>query len=725
MIRYISYLIVILTFSTSFIITNNGHKKNSLKRTNPLLQKSALPYEAPPFKEISNEDFMPALEEGMRLQIQEINKIADNPISPTFQNTIIALEKSGRLLDRVNNIFSLFTGANTNAVLQKIQEEEAPKQAAHADAIHFNSKLFKRIETIYNIRKALKLDQESTKLVEYYYQQFVLAGANLSDVDKINLKRLNEKEASLTAKFSNQLLAATKNGAVVINDVSELQGLSQGDLDALAQNAKAKNLPGKWLISLQNTTQQPLLQSLSISATREKLFNASYLRAERNDSNDTRQTISQIAKLRAEKAKLIGFPNFASLALQDQMAKTPDAVDQFFAKLVPAATAKAALEAREIQEIIGKESSRNLNGMKQTSDSAENTNLKLQPWDWNYYAEKLRKQKYDLNEAEIKPYFELNNVLENGVFYAANLLYGLTFKERHDIPIYQNEVRVFEVLDKDNSTIGLFYGDYYKRDNKSGGAWMNNLVGQSKLLGTKPVIYNICNFTKPAKGQPALLSFDDVTTMFHEFGHALHGFFSNEKYQSISGTNVARDFVEFPSQFNEHWALYPTILHHYARHYKTHELMPQSLADKIKKAATFNQGYRLTELLSAAALDMQWHKISAEEEFKDVDQFETAALMKTGLNLAAVPTRYRSSYFLHIWSNGYAAGYYAYLWTEMLDDDAFDWFKKNGGLTIANGQRFRDMILSRGNTEDYNIMFHQFTGHAPNIEPMEESRGLR
>lgn len=681
---------------------------DSLLPSNPFLEASRLPYQAPAFDKIKDADFQPALEEGMKQQLVEIEKIANNPDTPSFENTLVAMEKSGGMFTRVYNVFSLLTGANTNPELQKVQEAEAPKQAAHQDAIRLNAKLFKRIETIYNNRLNLKLDAESLRLIEVVYQQFVLAGARLSDTDKASLKKLNEQEASLSAKFTNQLLAATKAGAFIADDTLSLAGLSQGDLDAAAQSAKANKLTGKWMVPLQNTTQQPMLQSLTNRDTREKLFRASWERAEKSDSNDTRSTIVQIAKIRAHKAKLLGFPNYATWALQDQMAKTPAAVEHFFANLVASATAKAQKEGADIQVLIDKQKG----------------GFKLQPWDWNFYAEQVRKEKYDLNESEIKPYFELNNVLQNGVFYAANQLYGLTFKERHDLPVYQPDVKVFEVFDKDSSTIGLFYCDYFKRDNKSGGAWMSNMVGQSTLLNTKPVIYNVCNFTKPAAGQPALISFDDATTMFHEFGHALHGFFASQKYPSLSGTNVARDFVEFPSQFNEHWALDPLIFKHYAVHYKTGEQMPQALVDKIKNAATFNQGYRLTELLAAASLDMQWHQLTINDSLQNADLFEKSALQKTHLDLPEVPTRYRSTYFLHIWSNGYAAGYYAYLWTEMLDDDAFAWFGEHGGLTRANGQRFRDMVLSQGNTIEYGKMFRDFRGHDPSIMPMQKNRGL-
>lgn len=682
--------------------------ESSFSASNPFFEASKLPFQAPAFDKIKNADFKPALEEGMKQQQAEVQKIADNPEAPTFENTLVELEKTGQLFNRVNGVFNLLTGANTNPELQKVEEEEAPLMAANQDAIYLNTKLFKRIAAIYTQRAQLKLDPESMHLLEYYYQEFELAGAGLSDQEKDAMKQLNKEEATLTAKFINQLLAGTKAGAVVLSDKAELAGLSEGALQAAAQDAKAAGQDGKWLLSLQNTTQQPALQSLSDRATRQKLFEASWTRTEKGDSNDTRKVIARIAQIRAQKAHLLHFKNYAELKLQDQMAQTPAAVEDFMEKLVPAATAKAKAEAADIQALINQQKG----------------GFDLQPRDWDYYAGQVRKAKYDLDENQIKPYFELNKVLEDGVFYAANQLYGLTFKERHDLPVYQPDVRVFNVFDKDGSQIGLFYCDYFKRDNKSGGAWMNNIIGQSKLLGTQPVIYNVCNFTKPAPGQPALISFDDARTMFHEFGHALHGFFGSQQYLSLSGSNTARDFVEFPSQFNEHWALDPKVFAHYAVHYKTGAPMPQALVDKIKKAGTFNQGYALTEALAAADLDLQWHTLDANAPLEDVDKFEAAALHKTKLDLPQVPPRYRSSYFLHIWGNGYAAGYYAYAWTEMLDDDAFSWFQENGGLTRANGQRFRDMILSRGNTENYGKLFKAFRGHDPDIHPMLVSRGL-
>jgi peptidyl-dipeptidase Dcp len=691
---------------------NSGNKNSMGNQTdlkdNPLVQASKLPFQAPDFNKIQDKDFAPAFAEGIKRQQKEIDQIANNQEKPTFENTLVALEKSGELLTRVNNVFSMLAGANTDSVLQNLQEEIAPKLAAQHDAIFLNTKLYERVKTLYDQKEKLELDPESARLLDYYHNEFIRAGANLTEADKTKLKKLNEEDAQLSARFTNMLLAATKAGAVVVDNKSDLKGLSDGTVSAMAQDAEANGYTGKYLITLQNTTQQPALQSLENRNMRQKLFEASWTRAEKGDKNDTRSTIKRLAEIRAEKAKLLGFENFAAWTLQDQMAKTPEAVENFLNKLVGPATAKAKKEAADLQTLINK----------------ENGGFELQPWDWNYYAEKVRKERYALDESQLKPYFELYNVLENGVFYAANQLYGLTFKRRTDIPVYQDDVRVYEVFDKDSSALGLFYCDYFQRDNKSGGAWMSNVVGQSKLLGTQPVIYNVCNFTKPAPGEPALISYDDVTTMFHEFGHALHGFFANQTYPSLSGTNVARDFVELPSQFNEHWALNPKILKHYATHYQTGEPMPQQLVDKIKESSTFNQGYALTELLAAADLDMAWHTIPASDQINSVDEFEETALKNAKLDLPQVPPRYRSSYFLHIWGNGYSAGYYAYLWTEMLDDDAYAWFEKHGGMTRENGQRFRDMILSKGNTEDYNKMFYDFYGDQPDITPMLEDRGL-
>lgn len=675
--------------------------------SNPFYAQSTLPFQAPPFDKIKDDDYQPAIEAGMAEQRKEVQAIADNPAAPTFENTLVALEKSGQLFNRVMAVFGGVTGADTNPVLQKVQSIEAPKLAAHQDAIFLDSKLFHRVAIIYQQRALLHLDPESYRLVVYYYDKFVHAGANLSDADKAELKKLNEEESTLSNDFINKLLAATKNAAYVTTDKSALAGLSDAQLAAAAEAAKDRKQEG-WVLPLQNTTQQPDLAVLTNRATRQALFENSWNRAERGGPNDTRETIARLAQLRAQKAKLLGFPNYAAWELEDQMAKTPEAAVRFMDALVPPATKNAEKEAQDIETVID----------QQHGDAA------LQPWDWEYYAEQVRKAKYELDEAQVKPYFELNNVLENGVFYAAKQLYGLTFQERKDIPVYNPDVRVFEVFDANSKPLALFYCDYYRRDNKNGGAWMDQFVGQSKLLGTLPVVYNVANFSKPAPGQPALLSFTDVTTMFHEFGHGLHGMFSDTQYPILSGTSVARDFVEFPSQFNEHWATYPAVFDHYAKHFKTGAPMPAELAAKIKKSKTFNQGYALTEILAAAELDMQWHTLPANTPLQKPDEFEAAALAKTHLSLSYVPPRYRSSYFLHIWANGYAAGYYAYLWSEMLDDDAFQWFEDHGGLTRANGDRFRRMVLSRGNTEDLPKMYSAWLGAEPSVEPMLKYRGL-
>ena len=704
-------LICIFTISMVSFTMAKSNKNAAVKtsRENPFFSPSKLPFQAPPFDKIKDSDYLPAFKEGMKRQMEEIKKIAENSAAPTFENTLVALEKSGQMLERVRLVFNAVTGANTDSVLQKVDEEIAPKLAAHNDAIYLNTNLFERVKAIYKKRGSLKLDAESQKLITYYYDKFVHAGANLSKEDKAKLKKMNEELATLTSQFEKKLLAGTKNGALVVSDKSELAGLSSAEIDAASQDAEARGLKNKYVLPLQNTTQQPDLQSLENREVRKKLFENSWNRTELGDKNDTRPVIERMAQLRAQKAKLLGFPNYAAWTLKNQMAKTPEAVEKFLAGLVPATVANEKKEADEIQSYINK------SGQK----------FNLEPWDWEYYAEKLRKSRFNLDDSQVRPYFVLKNVLEKGIFYEAHELYGLTFKELHDIPVYQKDVRVFEVYDKDGSPLALFYADYFKRDNKGGGAWMDNFVQQSKLLGTKPVIYNVCNFTKPAPGKPALLSYDDVTTMFHEFGHALHGMFADQIYPSLSGTNVPRDFVEFPSQFNEHWALYPKVLEHYALNYKTGKPIPKELVEKLKQAALFNQGYDFTELLEAADLDMAWHTLPASAPKQNSDKFEKESLKKDGLYIPQVPPRYRSSYFEHIWGNDYAAGYYAYLWSEMLDDDAYQWFLDNGGLTRKNGYRFRRMVLSRGATEDYSKMYRDFAGHAPKLEPMLKNRGLK
>jgi peptidyl-dipeptidase Dcp len=671
-------------------------------------QPSPLFLQAPPFDRIQEADFKPALEAGMAQQKVEITRIADDPTPATFDNTLAAMEASGQMLERSNLVFGALTGANTSDGLQKIEAEMSPKLSAHRDWIYLHPKLFARVQSLYDRRDSLALSAEQQQLLKVTYQDFIHAGAKLAPAEQTRLKALNEQVASLETAFQQKLLAADKAGALVIDDKAKLTGLSDEQIAAAAADAEARGLKGKWVLVLQNTTQQPLLQDLADRSVREALFQQAWTRAERGDANDTRQTILALARLRAEKAKLLGYPNYAAYVLEDQMARTPEAAEGFLRQLSPAARARSMVEAAENQKMV----------------EAGGERFPLKPWDWDRYSERVRKARYDLDQAEVKPYFQLDRVLKDGVFFAANQLYGLTFKERTDLPVYEPDVRVFEVHEQDGSLLGLIYFDFFKRDNKSGGAWMSNFVNQSKLIGTKPVVYNVENFTKPTAGQPALISFDDVTTMFHEFGHALHGLFAAQTYPSISGTNTARDFVEFPSQINENWALDPKVLKNYAVHYKTGEPIPQALVDKLKAASKFNKGYEMGELIAAAELDMQWHQLAAGATPADVDAFETQALKTAGVDFPDVPPRYRTSYFRHIWSNGYAAGYYAYLWTQMLADDSYQWFVDNGGMTRANGQRFRDLILSRGHTLDYGPMFHAFYGKDPEIGPMLEHRGL-
>ncbi len=707
MLKYMTGFLVSGAIALGTIYTLAKSADEKFGPSNPFYAPSTLPFHAPPFDKIKDSDYQPAIEAGMAEELAEIQAIADNPAPPTYENTLVAMEKTGQLLQRAQLAFGAVTGANTNPVLQKVESDEAPKLAAHQDAISLNVKLFARVAAVYKQRESLRLDAESLRQLQVTYDGFVRNGANLSEPDKTELKKLNEEIATLSNDFSRKLLEATKNGAFATTDKSALAGLSEAQLAAAAQAAQSRKQEG-YVLPLQNTTQQPELGSLSVRTTRQAIFEKSWNRAERGDANDTRDIISRLAQLSARRAQLLGYPNHAAWKLGDQMARTPEAALKFMDALVPGAIARAAREGKDIQDVI----------------DAQKGGFTLQPWDWDFYAEQVRKAKYDLNDAQVKPYFELNNVLENGVFYAAHELYGITFKERKDIPVYQADVRVFEVSDTDGKPLALFYCDYFKRDNKNGGAWMAVFVNQSKLLGTLPVVYNVANLPKPAPGEPALISFTDVTTMFHEFGHALHGMFANTMYPSLSGAATARDFVEFPSQFNEHWALHPAVFSHYAKHYKTNESMPAELVAKIRKAATFNQGYKLTELVAAAELDMQWHTLPASAALQQPDVFEKQALEKMHLLLTAVPPRYRSSYFSHIWGGDYSAGYYAYLWAEMLDDDAYQWFEDHGGLTRANGDRFRQMVLSRGNTEDLAKMYAAWRGKDPSVEPMLKYRGL-
>ena len=675
-----------------------------MSATNPFFESSLLPYQAPRFDEINDGHYRPAFDEAIRQKRAEIDAIVAQTAAPDFNNTVLALEKSGAMLSRVSSVFFAMTSAHTNDDLQALEEQISTELAALANDIWLNDTLFSRVESVW--QDCAALDAESRRLAEETYQHFVLAGARLNDAEKAELKALNTEAATLTSQFNQRLLAATKAGGLVVDYAHQLDGLSPDEIATAAHAAAEKGLNERWLIPLLNTTQQPALSVLRDRQTRENLFNAGWTRTQKGDENDTRALILRLTALRASQAKLLGFEDYASWSIADQMAKTPAAALAFMRGIVPAARTRAMLEQADIQKVI----------------DDEQGGFTVQAWDWAFYAERVRQAKYALDESQIKPYFALNTVLQDGVFWAASQLFGLRFVERFDIPVYHPDVRVWEIFDHTGEGMALFYGDFFARESKAGGAWMGNFVEQSYEFASRPVIYNVCNYQKPANDQTALSSWDDVVTLFHEFGHTLHGLFASQRYASLSGTNTPRDFVEFPSQINEHWASHPQVFAHYARHYQTGEPMPEALRDKMLNATQFNKGYDMTELLSAALLDMNWHGIS--EPVDDVDAFEAAALHKEGLDLPAVPPRYRSSYFAHIFGGGYAAGYYAYLWTQMLADDGYQWFVEQGGLTRENGQKFREAILSRGNSTDLAELYRNWRGHDPKIEPMLENRGL-
>jgi peptidyl-dipeptidase Dcp len=672
--------------------------------SNPFFEISLLPYQAPRFDVINDSHYRPAFDEAMRQKRADIDAIIAQTTPPDFTNTVLALEKSGAMLSRVNSVFFAMTSAHTNDYLQELDEAFSTELAGLANDIWLNETLFSRVEAVWQDRATL--DAESRRLVEETHQHFVLAGARLSTDEKAELKSLNTESASLTSQFNQRLLAADKTGGLVVDYVHQLEGLSADEIATAAQAAAEKGLNDRWLIPLLNTTQQPALSALENRQTRENLFNAGWVRTQKGDENDTRELIRRLSALRARKALLLGFDSYASWSTADQMAKTPEAALTFMRGIVPAARGRAEQELADIQKVI----------------DDEQGGFTAQAWDWSLYAERVRLGKYALDESQIKPYFAINTVLQDGVFWAASQLFGISFVERFDIPAYHPDVRVWEIFDHTGEGMALFYGDFFARDSKGGGAWMGNFVEQSYEFAARPVIYNVCNYQKPAKGQTALISWDDVVTLFHEFGHTLHGLFASQRYATLSGTNTPRDFVEFPSQINEHWASHPQVFAHYARHYETGEPMPEALRDKMLNATQFNKGYDMTELLSAALLDMNWHGIA--EPVEDVEAFEAAALKKEGLDLPAVPPRYRSSYFAHIFGGGYAAGYYAYLWTQMLADDGYQWFVEQGGLKRENGQIFRDAILSRGNSSDLEALYRDWRGHNPKIEPMLKNRGL-
>jgi|694.fasta_scaffold00526_10 peptidyl-dipeptidase Dcp len=683
---------------------------------NPLLKSSTLPFKAPHFDQIRDEHFRPAIEEGMKRHLAEIDAIANNVEPPTFENTIVALEKSGQDLNRASSVFYNLTGSATNDSLQAVKADLAPKLAAHGDAITLNAKLFQRVKVVFDNRdrsmppgEEIDADPIKLRLVERYYKRFVRAGALLDAAGQEQMKKLNEEEANLVTRFEDNILKERSASAIVVDDVKQLDGMSSEAIDAAAAAAKAKGHEGKWLVDLRNTTTQPALAELTDRALRERIFKASIARNGRGNEFDNKPIIARLAQLRAQKAKLLGFPTWAHYVMDDQMAKSPDQAMKLLSGMAPAAAANARKEAAKLQALVDNQGG----------------GFKVEAWDWDLYAEQVRKAEYDLDEAAVKPYLEFETVLQNGVFYAANQLFGLSFKERTDMPVYHADVRVFDIIDADGTVIGLFYGDYYARDTKNGGAWMSSFVDQSTLLEQRPVITQNCNYVKPAAGQPCLLSWDDVTTLFHEFGHALHGMLSAQKYPKFSGTNTSTDFVEFPSQVNENWAMVPQVFNNFAKHYKTGEAMPAELADKLRKASKFNQGYATTEYLAAALLDLEWHSMSADAPLvTDVDAFEQAALKKYGLDLAMVPPRYKSCYFSHAWT-GYAANYYAYLWSEVMDADAYAWFNENGGLTRTNGDRFRATVLSQGGSKPEAQLYRDLTGRDPKVDPLLAKRGLK
>ena len=674
---------------------------------NPFAHRSNLPYELPPFDLIRDEHYLPAFYAGCEEQLAEVNAILESG-APTFENTIIALEKSGRMLFRVLAVFYNKSSADTNDTIDKIEEELAPKLSAHNDAINLNAELFARIDHVHESRHGLGLDAESVWLIERYYRDFVHAGAKLGESDREALKSLNEKLSKLGTKFSQNVLNDTNDLAILVEDASELDGLEPGQIDAAAAAAESRGLKGKWLITMVNYTGNPALASLTNRDLRERIMQASLSKGGRANDNDNRALLLEMVKLRAHRAHLMGFKSHAEYVLSEQTAGHPDRVHEMLRKIAPAAVANARAEGDAIQEMI----------------DGENGDFELASWDWSLYTERVRLAKYNVDTSKFKPYFELERVLNDGVFWAATKLFGITFKLRTDLKAYHPEARVWEVHNEDGSALGLYIGDFYTRDSKRGGAWMSAFVEQNHLLGQLPVVFNNMNVPKPSEGTPTLLTFDETATLFHEFGHALHGLLSNVTYPRFSGTSVERDFVEFPSQVNEMWMLWPEVLENYAKHYETGEALPLEWVENLNRAETFNQGFETTSYLAAAILDLAWHSLTVEDQVDDVESFEAGAIAGYGLDYAPVHTRYRSTYFSHIFDGGYSAGYYGYIWSEVLDADTVDWFKANGGLTRSNGQRFRDSLLSRGGSTDSLGMFKTFTGHEAAIEPLLKRRGL-
>lgn len=674
---------------------------------NPFYSRSTLPYELPPFAHIKEEHYLPAFYEGMRAQLAEVADIlADKEV--TFENTIVALEKSGQILQRVSAVFFNKSSSDTNSQIDAIEAEISPALSKHADAISLNPELFSRIKKLYNEKDSLQLNQEDAWLLEKYYRDFVHAGAHLDEAQRQALSEINEEISKLSTEFSQKLLSDTNDLAIVVDEISELDGLSEGQIAAAAAAASARGLTGKWLLGAVNFTGNPLLASLKNRDLRRRLMEASMAKGNRNNAQDTKSSLVKIATLRAKRASFFGAKSHAEYVISQQTAGHPDRVHDMLKRVAQAAARNARLEGEELQKLI----------------SSEGENFELASWDWDYYTNKVRIAKYNLDTAAMKPYFELEKVLHDGVFFAANKLFGLTFQLRKDLIAYHPEARVWEVFNEDGSHLGLYIGDFFTRDSKRGGAWMNSLVRQNFLFDQKPVVVNNLNVPKPPQGEVALLTLDEVRTLFHEFGHALHGLLSSVKYPRVSGTAVQRDFVEFPSQVNEMWILWPEVLANYARHYQTGEPLPQEWVDSLHKATTFNEGFKTSSYLAAAILDLAIHSLASGETIKDVEQFEAEAIANYGLDYAAVPTRYRTTYFAHIFHHAYSAGYYGYIWSEVLDADTVDWFKANGGLTRANGDHFRKELLGRGGSIESLQMYRNFRGKDAAIEPLLIRRGL-
>ena len=697
-------------FTGAFVVNNNSETVAEISTDNPFASASTLPLRAPAFNVIRTEHYQPAFMAGMQQQLAEMEAIASHSDAPTFENTIVAIERSGTLLNRSRQVFSNMTSAHTNKDLQNIQTELAPLLAAHSDNILLNQQLFKRVEKLYDSRDSLELTGEQQEVLRRHYEDFVRAGARLSEADQNRIRSLNEQLSTLQTKFEDNLLAVTKERSVVVGDVAELDGMSEADIAAAAETAKERGHEGRYVLEITNTTRVPILTSLNNRTLRERVWKASANRALGQEGGiDNRPLILEIAQLRAERAKLLGFANHSAYKLQNQMAKTPDAARKMLTDLVPGVVARVQQEATDLRAM-----------MKELG-----VNHELAAWDWEYYTEKVRKDRFEVDEAAVKPYFELDSVLTNGVFFTMNKLFGISFDERKDLPVYHPEVRVFDVLDSDGSQIGLFYIDFFKRDSKRGGAWMSSYVDQSLLLNEKPVIVNVLNNPRPADGEPALISFDNVTTIFHEMGHAVHGLFSDVTYPSVSGTATPRDFVEFPSTFEEDWCIQPAILSNYARHHETGEPIPKELLDKVIRASKFNQGFDTLEYMAAAILDLEWHTLTADEIPEDIEAFEAATLKKYGVDISAVPPRYRTAYFAHIWGGGYSSSYYAYIWSEVMAADAFAYMQSSGGATIDNGTRFRSEVLSRGSSRNPMASYKAFRGQEPTVEALLIRRGLK